>query len=281
MSTAVVSACYSKDVAKKLLTALEPVKASYREKLKSYNVAMAEYERDKDWNTSLTKPNPPAVLIKLDKFPFIPPLGAGYTKAKLYLLLLSYVYVVGKPFKLDLMLYIDEGQDYFPTEYKLLYTVIEKKFHIYGDENQQLDPSRGIGNFDKLCKFMGDENYFLNENYRNAREITEYVNNLLGMNVTSLGLEGGKVEAIGMQELKERFEHRDITSDDRVAVIYSPNDTETAKKLQEFVPSAQLYTVTQAKGTEYERVYACGAMSDAEKYVAYTRALAELYIVNN
>ncbi|MCH5161034.1 MAG: AAA family ATPase [Clostridiales bacterium] len=280
LSSAVVSACYSKDTAKKLLAALEPVRASYRERMQNYSAALVGYVEEREWNTSLPKPNPPAVSVKLEKFPFIPPLGAGYTKAKLYLLLLAYVYIVGKPFKLNLSLYIDEGQDYFPTEYKLLYTVLEKKFHIYGDENQQLDPSRGIGNFDKLRKFMGDEKYFLNENYRNAREITEYVNSLLGMSVTSLGLEGGKVERIDMSVLKERFAQHIGSSDDRVAVIYSPNDEETAKELCSFVPSNRLYTVTQAKGTEYERVYACGAMSDAEKYVAYTRALAELYVVD-
>ena len=39
-----------------------------------------------------------------------------------------------------------------------------------------------------------------------------------------------------------------------------------------------LYTVAQAKGMEYERVYACGRLTETEKYVAYTRALSELYI---
>ena len=39
-----------------------------------------------------------------------------------------------------------------------------------------------------------------------------------------------------------------------------------------------LYTVAQSKGMEYERVYACGALGDTEKYVTYTRALDKLYI---
>ncbi len=279
LSTAVVSACYAKEMSKKLFAALEPVKKSYRERLKSYAAELSEYERDKELSVA-PKPHAPVVVIRLEKFPFIPPLGDGYSKAKLYLLLMAYVYVVGKPFKLDLSLYIDEGQDYFATEYKLLYSLIEKRFHIYGDENQQLDPARGIGNFDKLQKFMGDEKYFLNENYRNAREITEYVNGLLGMNVTSLGLEGGVVERITLDELKKIFIDMDGKSDDRIAVIYSPNDGKAAAILKAFVPSEMLYTVAQAKGTEYEKVYAYGDMTDAEKYVAFTRALAELYIID-
>ena len=119
------------------------------------------------------------------------------------------------------------------------------------------------------------EHYSLNENYRNAREINEYVNGLLGTSVTSLGLEGGVVKSLALSELGDALGGY---TDDRVAVIYSAADEATAALLRRTVPHDILYTVAEAKGMEYERVYACGALTDTQKYVAYTRALGELYI---
>ena len=49
----------------------------------------------------------------------LPDLGAALTKCKLYLLLTAYCYVIGKP-DFEGALFIDEGQDYFYNEYKIL-----------------------------------------------------------------------------------------------------------------------------------------------------------------
>ncbi|MDE7158657.1 MAG: hypothetical protein K2N74_03695, partial [Clostridiales bacterium] len=68
--------------------------------------------------------------------------------------------------------------------------------------NQQAVRERGIGDFNKLDGLWDINRYALNENYRNAREITEFVNNLLGMNVTSLGLDGGEVVHKAMSDIE-------------------------------------------------------------------------------
>ncbi|MCH5165981.1 MAG: AAA family ATPase [Clostridiales bacterium] len=277
----VVSACYGDAVKRKLIAALGDVKKNYKKRLVAYRDEMDKYERELAWARgsyvapTLEKPRAPVVAVDLKKLPFIPELGSKFTKCKLYLLLTAYCYILGKP-SFDGALFIDEGQDYFLNEYKLLAECTAATVNIYGDVNQQIDKARGIGDFAELDALWNNmQHYSLNENYRNAREITEYVNKLLGMTVTSLGLDGGSVQIMSVEELPEELKN---VGDDRVAVIYSPSDIATRQKLEKTVPTKLLYTVAQCKGMEYERVYACGELTDTEKYVAYTRALAKLYI---
>ncbi len=269
---------YGDEVKHKLISALSPVKKSYQERMALYREQLERYERDAVFDVGAVKPRPPVVSISLDRFGFLPNIGVAFTKAKLYLLLTAYCYILGKP-RFDSALFIDEGQDYCYNEYKLLSEITKSTVNIYGDENQQLVKGRGIDDFDRLSSLFRDLKFYsLNENYRNSREITGYVNNLLGMEVTSLGLEGGTVEETDFESLPDRIKKSDARGD-RVAVIYSADDEQTERALMSFVPEGMLYTVTQAKGMEYETVFACGALSEREKYVAYTRALAELYIV--
>lgn len=276
-----VVACYGDDIKRKLISALSPVRDGYRAALAAYRIALDKYEREAAfargtyYSPDIKKPKAPVVSVDLKRFKFLPELGSELTKCKLYLLFTAYCYLLGKP-AFDKALFIDEGQDYFLNEYKLFAECTKAKVNIYGDTNQQLRSDRGVCDFSRLDKLWKLEHYCLNENYRNAREITEFVNSELNMNVTSLGLEGGTVEHIAFDELRSRLEN---TGDDRIAVIYSENQAALGARLSEFVPPQSLYTVAQSKGMEYERVYACGPMSETEKYVAYTRALARLYIV--
>ncbi|MCH5162406.1 MAG: AAA family ATPase [Clostridiales bacterium] len=283
LDSATVTACYSDEIKRKLIGALKPLKLAYSARYAVYKEKLAEYEREVDFarssgfSTTAEKPKMPSVDVDLNKLTFLPRLGAGLTKAKLYLLLTAYCYVLGKP-KFSCALFIDEGQEYYLNEYRLLAECTKATVNIYGDENQQLDIERGIGSFDKLSELWNTPRYALNENYRNAREITAFVNDLLGMNVTSLGLDGGTVEHIGFDKLRDEV-MKSVSAGDRVAVIYSPSDMETADALHALDGiSRYVCTVKESKGLEYERVFACGKMTDREKYVAYTRALAHLYI---
>ncbi len=273
-----VTACYGDDVKRKLITALAPVRQSYRARMSVYRAELAAYEeatRSVYYGGDAKKPTLPAVGVDLAKLPFLPDLGGRFSKCKLYLLLTAYCYILGKP-DFDKALFIDEGQDYFLNEYKLLAECTKAVVNVYGDTNQQLVDGRGVCDFARLDALWNMQHYALNENYRNAREITEYVNGLLGMNVTSLGLDGGTVEHAPLESLPHLLAG---TGDDRVAVIYPERDASLGSRLAKIVPRDMLYTVAQSKGMEYERVYVCGALSDKEKYVAYTRALARLYIL--
>ena len=274
----VVIECYGDRVKRKLISALNATRQTYKPTLAAYRVQLEKYESEQAYGVYATptvqKPHPPMVAVDLKKLGFLPDLGGGLTKCKLYLLLTAYCYVLGKP-DFAAALFIDEGQDYFFNEYRLLAECTKATVNVYGDTNQQPVENRGIGDFAKLDALWQTEHYSLNENYRNAREITEYVNNLLDMNVTSLGLDGGKVNTMPIAELQTDL---DRSCDDRVAVIYSAADNKTAEYLKGFVPPEKLYTVMQCKGLEYERVYACGQLTDKEKYIAYTRALDTLCI---
>ena len=272
-------ACYGDGIKRKLIAALAPTKKAYAARLAIYREQLRAYEdevaraRSFGYSGPDKKPTAPVVSVDLSKLDFIPRLGSGLSKCKLYLLLTAYCYILGKP-TFDSALFIDEGQDYFANEYRLLAECTRATVNVYGDENQQITAC-GIGRFAALDDLWQLEHYALNENYRNAREITEYVNDLLGMTVTSLGLTGGAVRRATLADVKAAAEN---AGDDRIAVIYSERDEKTERALRAFVPEELLYTVRECKGMEYEKVFACGRMTDAEKYVAYTRALSELNI---
>lgn len=281
LPTETVAECYGDGIKRRLISALSVVKNGYRAKMREYRESLEKYEREAEWSRypygepSGPKPKQPVVAIDLDKFAFLPKLGDEMTECKLYLLLTAYCYVLGKP-DFSKALFIDEGQDYFINEYRLLAECTQATVNVYGDINQQPIAGRGLVGFSSLGALWETERYSLNENYRNAREITEFVNAALGMNVTSLGLEGGRVERISEDMLPEKLAEGE--EDDRVAVIYPSGDTELGKRLLSLVPPDRLYTVVQCKGMEYERVYAVGKMTRSEKYIAYTRALDRLFI---
>ncbi|MDE6201753.1 MAG: AAA family ATPase [Clostridiales bacterium] len=274
----VVIECYGDKVKRKLIASLATTKQAYKARLALYRAQLEQYEREQAYGVyatpTISKPRPPVVAVDLKKLDFLPDIGKALTKCRLYLLLTAYCYILGKP-DLTATLFIDEGQDYFFNEYKLLAECTKATVNIFGDTNQQPVAHRGIDDFDRLSALWKLENYSLNENYRNAREITEYVNNLLGMNVTSLGLDGGTVRPLALRDMPAELTG---FGDDRIAVVYSPDDGETAEFLKRTVPPEMLYTVVQCKGLEFERVYACGKLTDKEKYIAYTRALDTLTV---
>ncbi len=276
----IAAACYGDAVKRKLISSLGAAKQKYKERLAEYRVMLERYERETAWSggsyvsPDIKKPKQPVIAVDLKKFPFLPPLGGKFTRCKLYLLLTAYCYVAGKP-TFDSVLFIDEGQDYYFNEYKLLAECTNATVNVYGDINQQPVAGCGLDDFGKLDALWDMHHYVLNENYRNAREITQYVNDLLDMSVTSLGLEGGSVVKLPLPLLQSELERG---GGDRIAVIYSSADEETYKYLKNIVPAELLYTVVQCKGMEYERVYVCGRLTDKEKYIAYTRALDSLYI---
>ena len=274
----VVIECYGDRVKRKLISALSGVKQVYKARLSAYRAQLEQYEREQGYGVyaepTVTKPKKPIVAVDLKKFDFLPDLGKKLNKCKLYLLLTAYCYILGKP-DFSSALFVDEGQDYFLNEYRLLSECTKATVNIFGDTDQQPVSGRGIDEFDRLNELWDLKHYALNENYRNAREITDYVNCLLGKNVTALGLDGGTVRKLDIKDIAEELKS---VGDDRVAVIYSSSDSATAEYLEKAVPQKMLYTVIGSKGLEFERVYACGKLSDKEKYIAYTRALDTLTV---
>lgn len=270
--------CYSDDFLTKLRAELEPIK-QFHEKRRAHYIRESEYyERQRyafgGYDNELKKPKRPAVMIPFGKLNAYPAeLSRSYTKARLYVMLFAYSFVLGKS-DFAAGLYIDEAQDYNFNEYRLIKSVAKCTVNLFGDVNQTVGVG-GIGDFARIDELFNVRHYSLNENYRNAAEITAYVNELTGMNVVSLGLPGGSIRRVALCDIELEAKN----TDDRVAVIYGDCPVSVVTRVASAV-GGDAMSVFAAKGMEFETVFVCGDMSRTERYVAYTRALKDLVIVD-
>ena len=189
---------------------------------------------------------------------------------------------------------VDEYQDYSICELEFLDKVFDGAvFNYFGDPAQAI--SAKSSSKELLMGFFegrSAEFYSINENYRNAMEITEHVNSEMKMSMRPVGI-SGQVMQIRLSESSKI----DIGEDDRVALICKK---ENAEKLYEYLMhdlgikcnfiseqgvelrrgEINVIAVSLSKGLEFEKVIAVTErMSFAERYVTFTRALNELYIV--
>ena len=184
--------------------------------------------------------------------------------------------------------FVDEFQNFHPSHLAVLKLAFPNAIlNLYGDFDQRLAQD-GVRTAEEL-KPIGDVAAFeIKENYRNAAEITRYINDKLHKDMMPIGLSGSVTEI-----LPERCEYK---KDGRTAIIFK--DRKLLHKFHSrctnpinFQPVSDdmrkvnydkilLLTVGQAKGLEFETVYVhSDGMTDNAKYVAFTRALSNLIIV--
>ena len=189
------------------------------------------------------------------------------------LLYINYLHV-GELINCDKLLCIDEAQDYSEIEIELLRKVNKDVIiNIYGDINQSAYKN-GIHRWDYLCKKLNLNKYVLNENYRNPIEITEHCNNEFGYDALCMGLSTKPVEVIDEKRINEIIDQK-IKEKLNVAII-SKNEIKN-KVINRYV----FYrNIQETKGVEYNTVIVYdNGLNNNEKYIAYTRALSDLYIV--
>lgn len=193
--------------------------------------------------------------------------------------LLMYLYInylhFGELINNDNLLCFDEAQDYNILEYKILRDINKNViFNLYGDVNQSLY-AKGIFDWKELIEELKLKKYYLNENYRNTLQITKFCNKQFGFHFVSIGLNGRNVEYIKPKDIKDII-YRKINEKRKIAIIYkAKNDFYNIEN--EYVTYS---TVSMVKGIEYDTVIVEDKnMSKNEKYVSYTRALNELYII--
>ncbi|MHB1453751.1 MAG: helicase domain-containing protein [Saccharofermentanales bacterium] len=185
----------------------------------------------------------------------------------------------------DSFLMIDEGQDYSAEEYKLLLAINgpETRANIFGDLNQCITECGGIHDW---ATIPGDFNrYELNENFRNTSEIAGHVNLEFGFSMAPIGIHGEPVKNIAYKELRGAIQ-ADLAADaaNRIAVI--AKDMHIIRKLgipHEHYEVSKIFagSVWEAKGLEFDHVYVIpDGMNRNEKYIAFTRALSQLVIVD-
>lgn len=216
----------------------------------------------------------------------------------LYLQLHFAMWYFGKTIGDNALICVDEGQDLSMTEYELIKTLNREEtiFNIYGDTNQLLKQGRGIADWILVEKELDvPQIFYLNENYRNTNQITQFCNDTFGMQVWLTGVDGHKVKEIRRSRLEQSIAELK-NCEERVAVILP-----RIVKKKEYIDQEQLplsireimgdeigngkiavVYVDEVKGVEFDRVFVVSdGMDKNEKYIAYTRALSDLTIVKD
>lgn len=180
------------------------------------------------------------------------------------------------------MVFVDEGQDISANEYALLKKINpDAAFNVYGDLGQNITGFRGLKDWSSLPGTV----YYLDRNYRNTNQIVEFVADTLGFSMLPVGFDGPPVQRIGIRGINGFFRDKRGLK----AVIVSDKNLERyARKSYNVLRQTgkiskkkiNIMTVYESKGLEFTCVAAADAdMTDNEKYIAYTRALKELAIV--
>ena len=175
------------------------------------------------------------------------------TKAFAFTILMLYKLMNFKYYTDYLYMFIDEMQDYGYEEIRLI-SKMEKnaKLNLYGDVEQAILPFIKKKEINELIDFLNQlrdnvKTYFLNENYRNSKEITNYCNKFLNVTMTPMGINSNPVSEIKVDNyidyIKDHF--------DKSHVIIG-NDIKDIEELCYI--GYEAYTVSQAKGLEFSKV---------------------------
>lgn len=198
---------------------------------------------------------------------------------------------------------IDEAQNLAPEELRLISNVNGGNliFNLFGDVKQHIEHEKGIDSWEEFSDIAPFRLYHMDNNYRNARQITEYCNDRFGMNMRAINLAGEGVHMLQpIPQLKHQLHELFHTSQKAGLSCIIVKDPAEAQKLvkdnilmqskindmtqeiQELsINKWNLITIKQAKGLEFGTVIAFSArMTENEKYIAYTRALDELYVAD-
>lgn len=212
-----------------------------------------------------------------------------------------YQYRGEPPAKAESLLAIDEAQGLAIEEIKLLKNINGSKviFNMYGDVNQHIERTKGIDDWNELKDIIVSDCFDIKENYRNASQITEYCNNVFGMSMSPINVEGRGVHVF---ETMEDFENEIITQlliakKEGLSAILVANDDEAKTLLKIFsnykdkfhdMTSQErslhkskwnIMNIEDAKGLEFNSVVVLtDCMSRNEQYIAFTRALDELFV---
>lgn len=188
--------------------------------------------------------------------------------------------------------FIDEYQNYSKFELKCIseiFGVNQPAYNLYGDFDQKIS-TNGISSIEEIKDILLEpEIYPITINYRNAKDITRYINKRTNKNMQSIGI-SGKVTEIVASEC-------DFSIIDRTAVVCKDvkkvqeilelrldkekiNDTSSNRTIKENV--VNIILVEDCKGLEFDTVYVFDeGMTNNELYVALTRALNNLIVVTD
>ena len=182
--------------------------------------------------------------------------------------------------------FVDEGQDISPCEYDLIRKINKKAaFNIFGDIAQNVTSWRGITDWESA--FASFDIYTLNQNYRNTNQIVEYVSKKLGLGMQSIGYDGPKVSKINARGISGFFKDKKGL---KALICAASVKEEYLRKSYNDVgqkgvvsrSKINVMSVYESKGLEFTSVVVVDkGLSNSEKYIAYTRALNELAVIED
>ena len=181
--------------------------------------------------------------------------------------------------KADDLVMIDEGQNYGFREYRAL-KLIEPNciFNIFGDTDQKIF-KRGLESWDEVIQLFNAKFYELNQDYRNSNQIVEFVNQQLGKKIKPIGFNTKDVETIPRSKLPVYLRYEDKFLKHKIAIVKSRwNEFSSAPD------NVQVLSVPEIKGLEFDAVFVPKSifkLHDNFAYVALTRALSDLYIIED
>ena len=180
--------------------------------------------------------------------------------------------------------FVDEGQDVSPCEYALIRKINQKAaFNVFGDVAQNVTPWRGIQSWESV--FPDFVLYGLNQNYRNTNQVVDFVSQRLSVNMQSIGYDGPNVTAIKQKGINAFFKDKKglkalICSEKTKAEYLRKSYNDLGAKGKVSRSKINIMTVYESKGLEFTAVVVAEeGMSDSEKYIAYTRALNDLAVI--
>jgi DNA helicase IV len=207
----------------------------------------------------------------------------------------------GAPSNRESLIAIDEAQGIAKEEIRLLKNINGNNviFNMYGDINQHIEGTKGVDSWDEYKDIIDFDYQEMLENYRNASQVTEYCNNVFGMKMRAINTPGNGVHVFNDESSFCRGLIGQLMDTQRegLAAILVSNGAEAGKLKDMFASYEQnfndmtdeevgihrtrwnIMNVDDAKGLEFSSVIVLtGRMSRNEKYIAFTRALDDLYV---
>ena len=157
---------------------------------------------------------------------------------KLYIRLLYCMLYFKRAIGLPTFINIDEAQDISLSEYKLLKAITGENctYNLYGDVNQLVYSYKGITDWEDVQNIISSQLYFLNENYRNTIQITEFCNKMFDADILPIGISGKKVEELNINQAISYIldkSHSEISK--RNVIIYINGVSSIRNELQKSV----------------------------------------------
>ncbi len=182
------------------------------------------------------------------------------------------------------LVFVDEGQDVSEGEYELLRRIhTDAAFNIFGDLKQNITPWRGLTSWDEEKLPV----YTLDQNYRNTNEIVAFVSGVLDAKMRPIGLHGEPVRTLKMRRMGAFFREKQglkavIAKEEYLPLFVKRGYRALSAEGKLSKTRINVMSVYESKGLEFSvvAVYDKG-MTENEKYIAYTRALSELAIIED